>query len=38
MISLVMVLLLGKSITISSSNFSFRGTTDYILGMRYYGA
>ena len=32
MISLVMVLLLGKSITISSSNFSFRGTTDYILG------
>lgn len=32
MISLVMVLLLGKSITISSSNFRFASTTDYILG------
>lgn len=32
MISLVMVLLLGKSITISSSNFRFSSTTDYILG------
>ncbi len=32
MISLVMVLLLGNSITISSSNFRFSGTTDYILG------
>ena len=32
MISLVMVLLLGKSITISSSNFRFSSTTDYIMG------
>lgn len=32
MISLVMVLLFGKSITISSSNFRFSSTTDYILG------
>ena len=32
MISLVMVLLFGKSITISSSNFRFGGTTDYISG------
>lgn len=32
MISLVMVLLLGKSITISSSNFRFSSTTNYILG------
>ena len=32
MISLVMVLLLGKSITISSSNFRFASTTDYIFG------
>ena len=32
MISLVMVLFFGKSITISSSNFRFSGTTDYILG------
>ena len=32
MISLVMVLLLGESITISSSNFRFSSTTDYILG------
>lgn len=32
MISLAMVLLLGKSITISSSNFRFSSTTEYILG------
>ena len=32
MISLVMVLFFGKSITISSSNFRFGGTTDYISG------
>ena len=32
MISLVMVLFFGKSITISSSNFRFSSTTDYILG------
>lgn len=32
MISLVMVLILGNSITISNSNFSFGGATDYILG------
>lgn len=32
MIFLIMVLLLGNSITISSSNFRFTGTTDYILG------
>ena len=32
MILLIMVLLLGNSITISSSNFRFSGTTDYILG------
>lgn len=32
MISLVMVLLLGNSITISSSNFSFSGTTVYMSG------
>lgn len=32
MISLVMVLLLSKSITISSSNFRFSSTTDYIMG------
>ena len=32
MISLAMILLLGKSITISSSNFRFSSTTDYILG------
>lgn len=31
-IFLIIVLLLGNSITISSSNFRFRGTTDYILG------
>ena len=32
MISLVMVLILGNNITISNSNFSFGGATDYILG------
>lgn len=32
MIFLIMVLLLGNSITISSSNFRFSGTTDYIFG------
>ena len=32
MISLAMILLLGKSITISSSNFRFSSTTEYILG------
>ncbi len=32
MISLVMVLFFGKSITISSSNFRFSSTTDYIMG------
>ena len=32
MISLVMVLFFGKSITISSSNFRFGDTTDYISG------
>lgn len=32
MISLAMVLLLGKSIIISSSNFRFSSTTEYILG------
>lgn len=32
MISLAMVLLFGKSITISSSNFRFSSTTEYILG------
>ena len=32
MISLVMVLFFGKSITISSSNFRFGSTTDYIMG------
>lgn len=32
MIFLIMVLLLGNSIAISSSNFRFSGTTDYILG------
>ena len=32
MISLTMILLLGKSITISSSNFRFSSTTEYILG------
>ena len=32
MISLVMVLFFGKSITVSSSNFRFSSTTDYILG------
>ncbi len=31
-IFLIVVLLLGNSITISSSNFSFSGTTDYIFG------
>ena len=31
-IFLIVVLLLGNSITISSSNFRFSGTTDYILG------
>ena len=31
-IFLIMVLLFGNSITISSSNFRFSGTTDYILG------
>ena len=32
MILLIMVLIFGNSITISSSNFRFSGTTDYILG------
>ena len=32
MIFLIMVLLLGNSIAISSSNFRFSGTTNYILG------
>lgn len=32
MISLAMILLFGKSITISSSNFRFSSTTEYILG------
>ena len=32
MIFLIMVLLLGNSITISSSNFRLSGTTDYVLG------
>lgn len=32
MLSLVMVLLFGESITISSSNFRFSSTSDYILG------
>jgi len=32
MISLVMVLFLGNSITISSSNFRLSGTTDYVFG------
>lgn len=32
MISLIMVLLLGNSITISSSNFRLSGTTDYVFG------
>ena len=32
MIFLIVVLLLGNSITISSSNFRFSSTTDYILG------
>ena len=32
MILLLMVLIFGNSITISSSNFRFSGTTDYILG------
>ena len=31
-ILLIMVLIFGNSITISSSNFRFSGTTDYILG------
>ena len=32
MILLIIVLIFGNSITISSSNFRFSGTTDYILG------